>query len=106
MKPIPIITSKQRDIQGDSSLGIDRRNSPVTDYFYQPAPESAAGSSAIVEKTVVLRELRTFRKVSSQFARVEAGREYMAEAILFVAISFVAAWPITVALHQLMRWMI
>jgi hypothetical protein len=106
MKPIPIITSKQRDVQGDSGLGIDRRSSPVTDYLYQPAPESAVGSGAIVEKTVALREMRTFRKVSSEFARAEAGREYMVEAILFVAISFVAAWPIMVALHQLMRWMI
>jgi hypothetical protein len=107
MKPISITNSKPGgDARGNSSFGIDRGNSPITDYFYQPALESHVASGAIAEKTAALRELCTFRSISSEFARVEAGREYVAEAIYFVAISLVAAWPIAVALHQLTRWMI
>lgn len=63
-----------------------------------------ARTSAISEKGV--SELRTFRKVSKEFFGVEAGRDYIAEAILFVCISCVAAWPIAIAIHQLTRWTI
>jgi hypothetical protein len=98
MKPTPHFNSCQRDSHDD------RRNFPLTDYSFQSTAETVARPSAISAKGV--SELRTFRKVSKEFFGVEAGRDYLAEAILFVCLSCVAAWPIAITIHQLTRWMI
>jgi hypothetical protein len=97
MKPTPQLSSNQRALH-------DRRSFPITDYSFQSTAETVAQPSAISAKGV--SELRTFRKVSNEFFGVEANRDYLAEAILFVCISCVAAWPIVIAIHQLTRWMI
>jgi hypothetical protein len=96
MKPTPQISPSQRPSRGESS--------PLTDYAYQLTAEALDRSSVIAEKAI--SERRTFRKVSSEFFGAEASREYVTEAIFFAWISCVAAWPISVMLHQLLRWMI
>jgi hypothetical protein len=104
MKPTPHFNSSQRHSHNDNHASCDRRNFPLTDYSFQSNAETVARPSAISEKGV--SELRTFRKVSSDFLGAEAGRDYIAEVILFVCLSCVAAWPIAIAIHQLTRWMI
>ena len=96
MKPTPQTSPSQRPSRGESS--------PLTDYAYQLTAEAVDRSSAIAKKAI--SELRTFRKVSSDFFAAEASREYVTEAIFFASISCVAAWPISVMLYQLLRWMI
>jgi len=47
-----------------------------------------------------------FRKLSSDFFRVEAGRNYIAEFAFFSLITGAAAWPIIsmiVALHRMIK---
>jgi hypothetical protein len=90
MKPTPQISRSQRHSRGE--------NSPLTDYAYQ-LPAEAVDRSSVAEKAI--SERRTFRKVSNEFFRAEATREYVTEAIFFLGISCVAAWPVTVAIHQL-----
>jgi hypothetical protein len=104
MKPTPQFNSAQRHSLDGSRALRDRRSFPLTDHSFQSTAETVARASAISEKGV--SELRTFRKVSNEFFGAEAGRDYIAEAILFVCISCVAAWPIAIAIHQLTRWMI
>lgn len=55
--------------------------------------------SAMAERG--LSEMRTFRMISRQFFGVQAAQEYVKEAILFVSISCVAAWSVSVMIHQL-----
>jgi hypothetical protein len=95
MKPTPQISPSRHDSRGDSS--------PLTDYAYQLTAETVDRSS-IAERAI--SERRTFRKVSTQFFGAEATREYVTEAIFFFGISCVAAWPLSVVIHQLTRWMI
>jgi hypothetical protein len=104
MKPTPHVISGQRHSRDDSHALRDHGSFPVTDYSFQSTVETVARPSAISEKGV--SELRTFRKISNEFLGAEAGRDYIAEVILFVCISCLAAWPIVIAIHQLTRWMI
>jgi hypothetical protein len=104
MKPTPHFNSSQRDSHNDNHASCDRRNFPLTDYSFQSNTETVARPSAISAKEV--SELRTFRKISNEFLGAEAGRDYIAEVILFVCLSCVAAWPIAIAIHQLTHWMI
>jgi len=97
MKPTPTLDSNPRHSR-------DCRSFPLTDYSYQSNVETAAQLSVISQKGI--SELRTFRKVSRDFLGAEAGRDYIAEVILFACISCVAAWPIAIAIHQLTRWTI
>ena len=90
MKPTPQISPSRHDLRGDSS--------PLTDYAYQLSGK-AIDRSSVAEKA--LSERRTFRKVSKDFFGAEATREYVTEAIFFLLISCIAAWPVTVAIHQL-----
>jgi hypothetical protein len=96
MKPTPQISPSQRSSHGE--------NSPLTDYAYQLTAEAVDRSSVIAEKAI--SERRTFRKVSNEFFGAEASREYVTEAIFFASITCVAAWPISIAIYQLTRWMI
>jgi hypothetical protein len=104
MKPIPHFDSDQRHSREDIRALRDRRSFPLTDYSFQSTAATVARASAISEKEV--SELHTFRKVSSDFFGAEAGRDYLAEVILFACISCVAAWPIAITIHQLTHWMI
>ena len=104
MKPIPQVSLSQHHGRGDSSARRDHREFPLTDYSFQARAEELARSSAIAEKGIA--ELRTFRKVSREYFRTEAGGDYLREALFFAWISCVAAWPITIMMRELMRMMI
>lgn len=104
MKPTPHFNSDQRHSRDDGSRLRNCGSFPVTDYSFQSIVETVAQPSAVSKKEV--SELRTFRKVSSDFFGAEAGRDYLAEVILFACISCVAAWPIAITIHQLTHWTI
>ena len=94
MKPTPQISSKQRK----------RRSFPLTDYQYRTSALSA--SRAIAKKTPSALELKTFRKLSTEYFATETPRDYIAELFFFVLISGIAAWPIIssmVAITRLVR---
>jgi hypothetical protein len=94
MKPIPQISKKQRK----------QRIFPLTDYQYQTSASSAG--RAIAEKTPDGHELKTFRKLSTEFFASEIPRDFIAELFFFILISGIAAWPIIssmVAITRLVR---
>jgi hypothetical protein len=104
MKPKPQVSSSQHHGRGDSSARRVHREFPLTDYSFQSRGEELATSSAIAEKGIA--ELRTFRKVSREYFRTEAGSDFLREALFFIWISCVAAWPITMMMYEMMRMMI
>jgi hypothetical protein len=104
MKPTPQISLNGHDSHRESDARRDHRSFPLTDYSYQSTAESLDRSSAIAEKLTA--ELRTFRTISRKFFGGEANRDYIAEALFFVSISGVAAWPVSVMIRQLITMMI
>ena len=94
MKPTTQISSKQRK----------QRSFPLTYYQYQTSALSA--NRAVAEKTPAARELKTFRKLSTEFFAKETPRDFIAELFLFTLIAGIAAWPIIssmVAITRLVR---
>jgi len=94
MKPTPQISSEQRK----------QRSFPLTDYQYRTSALSASRASA--KKTPSALELKSFRKLSTEFFANETPRDYVAELFLFILISGMAAWPIIssmVAITRLVR---
>jgi hypothetical protein len=94
MKPTPQFSSKPRT----------QRNFPLTDYQYQTSTLSAG--RAVAKKTPSALELKTFRKLSTEFFARETPRDYIAELLFFILISGIAAWPIIssmVAITRLVR---
>ena len=69
----------------------------VTDFQYHAL--EAKTSAAPTKK--VLPQLTTFRALGRQVFGPTAGREYLSEAILFVSMLVVAAWPLGVTLNLL-----
>ena len=61
-------------------------------------------SSASSEKTAA--EARSFRGISRHFIEVGAGREYLAEALVFALITLTTAGPLGVLVRQLTTMMI
>jgi len=94
MKPKPQISSEQRK----------QRSFPLTDYRYRTNALSAG--RAIAKKTPSALELKTFRKLSTEFFANETPRDFMAELFLFILLTGIAAWPIIssmVAITRLVR---
>ena len=94
MKPTPQVSSKQRKPQ----------SFPLTDYQYQTSALSA--DRAVARETPSALELKTFRKVSTEFLANETPRDFMAELFFFILITGIAAWPIIssmVAITRLVR---
>jgi hypothetical protein len=94
MKPTPQISSKPRK----------PRSFPFTDYQYQTSASSAG--RAIAKNTPAALELKTFRKLSTEFFSNETPRDYIAELFLFILITGIAAWPIIssmIAITRLVR---
>ena len=94
MKPTPQISSDERS----------QRTFPFTDYQYQTTALSAG--RAVAKKTPSPLELKTFRKLSTEFFASETPRDYIAELSFFILITGVAAWPIIssmVAITRLVR---
>ena len=104
MKPTPEISSNRRDAHRNNDAQREQRSFPVTYYAYQSTAEAIDRSSAIAEQANA--ELRTFRKISRKFFGAEANREYVAEALFFIGLSLVAAWPVSVMIRQLITMMI
>ena len=71
----------------------------VTDFPYRE-PVIETKTSKTTPKKVVA-QLATFRALSRQVFGAQAGQEYVAEAILFVCMMVVAAWPLSVTLNML-----
>jgi hypothetical protein len=101
MKPTPQSASldKPNPIARSSSAAP-----VITNYSYQPTCVTTAVKSAAPPKEVA--QLKTFRSLSRDFFGAETTREYIAEAVLFVWIMAVAAWPLGVTLNQLGTMMI
>ena len=94
MKPTPQISSEQ----------WKQRSFPLTDYQYQTRALSSDRASA--KKTPAALELKTFRKLSTEFFATETPRDFIAELFFFILISGIAAWPIIssmVAITRLVR---
>jgi hypothetical protein len=94
MKPTTQISSNQRK----------QRSFPLTDYQYQAGGLSA--NRAVAKKAPAARELKTFRKLSTEFFASETPRDNIAELFLFILITGIAAWPIIssmVAITRLVR---
>ena len=72
----------------------------VADHPHRPT--ESPGADAFQQRA----ELRSFRKISSDFFSVEAGREHRKELFLFAWIGCVVAWPLGTILYHLTRWMI
>lgn len=107
MKSTLQISSNPRSPRSDSRASSEQRNFPVTDHSYQSSVETRSASSATTAwETSGLRELHTFRNISNEFFGGEATIDYVAEAVFFAWITCIAAWPIGVAIHQLVRWTI
>jgi hypothetical protein len=106
MKPTPQINSTKSTLRRDSLADNAQQNFPLTDYDFQSAVEKSGTSNAIAGHAHGVRELRTFRKVSREFFGTEANISYVAEAIFFICLCGVAAWPMGVMMHMLLRWMI
>lgn len=106
MKPTPQITSNKSVLRRDSLADDAQQNFPLTDYDFQSTVEKSGTCNAIAEHAHRVRELRTFRKVSREFFGTEANISYATEAMFFICLCGVAAWPIGVMMHMLLRWMI
>jgi hypothetical protein len=102
MKPILQINHNQRGSRRDNGTGRSNRKLLLTDYNYRPTPETQMGSSAGQPVT----KLPPFHKLSSELLGVEASRDYVAELLLFVLITGIAAWPVVsmlIAVTRLVR---
>ena len=97
MKPTPQI---------QQSSPRKQENLPRTDYSYQTTADVVENSPTLVQKQVRLPQLPASWRISRDYFGAEATRDFVTEAIFFAWITAVAAWPISVMLHQLLRWMI
>lgn len=103
MKPTPEISSNRRHSSRHDRTRGDHRSFPSTEYSFQSTAQETGVSAATAEEKIV--ETRPFRALSREYGS-EATREYIIEAISFACISAVAAWPMTVLLHELLGMMI
>jgi hypothetical protein len=97
MKPTPQI--QQRSPRKQQSF-------PLTDYSYQTTETAIESPATVVERKICKPQLRGFWKISAGYFGTEVSLDFATEAILFASISAVAAWPIAVLMHQLLRWTI
>ena len=81
-----------------------RTAAPVTDYSYQSNVSAASTKPGPTQKPHA--ELTNFRALNRRFFAIEAGREYVKEAIVFASMMIVAAWPLGVTYHMLSTMMI
>jgi hypothetical protein len=102
MKPTPQIKQNQRGLRRDNRARRDNQRVLSTDYNYRPTPETQMGFSAD-QPTI---KSPAFHKFSSEFLDVERSRDYVAELLLFVLITGIAAWPVVsmlIAVTRLIR---
>lgn len=76
------------------------RSFPLTDYSFQATADAKSSSSAVRPAT----KSPAFHKLSSEFFGAEARREYIAELLLFILITGIAAWPV-MSMLACLAWM-
>ena len=69
--------------------------------FPRLQPQDLTGTTGTTASNNARPQLTTFRALSRQVFGAAAGREYVFEAVLFVWMMIVAAWPLGVTLNQL-----
>jgi len=99
MKPILQISHKQRGSRRNNRAQRTHQSFPLTDYNYRPTAESQVNSSASQPVT----KLPPFHKLSSELLGAERSRDYVAELLLFVLITGIAAWPVVSMLMAVTR---
>lgn len=83
-------------------LGLRSRD-PVTDYNYQATgSDFRVATEPVRQSTPVLAP--SFRQLSSEFLSREMKRDYRTEALCFVIIVTVSAWPI-VSMVRALSWL-
>jgi hypothetical protein len=76
------------------------RSFPLTDYSFQAPADAKSSSSAVLPAT----KAPAFHRISSEFFGAEASRDYIAELILFILITGIAAWPV-MSMLACLAWM-
>jgi hypothetical protein len=99
MKPIPQINHNQGALRRSDRPRCIQRSLPLTDYCYQTTVDVESSSSAGLQAT----KTPAFHKLGSEFFRAEIRRDYLAELLLFVLITGIAAWPIISAMVAITR---
>jgi len=102
MKPISQISQNQRGSRRANRARHSNRRLLLTDYNYRPTPETQMGFST----DQAVAKLPAFHKLSSEFLGVERSRDYVAELLLFVLITGIAAWQVVsmlIAVTRLIR---
>ena len=93
MKPRTQSNSTHQTLSRDPR-GLKKPHFPQTDRNYQPLHELRGGSTTTPANRTLVPDLRTFRKISSEFFGTETARTFVGEALYFAAIVALAAWPI------------
>jgi hypothetical protein len=96
MKPISQISSPQRSRRGGDLPAKSRVSHPAVDCHYQPIGNFRASSQAKAPASSA-----SLRHLSSGFFATESKREYLMEALCFVIMTGVSAWPIVLAARAL-----
>jgi hypothetical protein len=99
MKPILQTNHKQSGLGRDHRAGRGHESFPLTDYNYRPTPETQMGFSAGQPVT----KSPPFHKLSSELLGAERSRDHVAELLLFVLITGIAAWPVVSMLIAVTR---
>jgi hypothetical protein len=93
MKPTPQISLKQR------GSPRDLRNFPVTDYNFRATADAKSGSSTVRPAT----KAPAFHKLSSEVFGGETNRDYLAELLVLILMTGIAAWPVISAIVAVTR---
>ena len=99
MKPIPQINHNKRGSRHDDRAQCIQRSLPLTDYCYQTTVDAESSSSA----GLPAMKTPAFHKLGSEFFRAEIRRDYLAELLVFILITGIAAWPIISAMVAIAR---
>jgi hypothetical protein len=75
-------------------------NHPVTDCPYQPVSGDPRTASSHLNLSAPSAG-RSFRDLSNDFLREEMKRDYVSEALCFLIIVSVSAWPIAIMMRAL-----
>ena len=96
MKPISQISSQQRSRRGADLPAKTRLRLPAIDCHYQ-----AIGDFRAASRTEATASSASLRHLSSGFFATESKRDYLMEALCFVIMTGVSAWPIVLAARAL-----
>jgi hypothetical protein len=103
MKPLSQISRQLGSHGGEQMpLGLRSRH-PITDYNYQATGgDFRVADDRLKQSTPALSP--SFRQLSNEFLSREMKRDYLTEALCFVIIVSVSAWPI-VSMVRALSWL-